>query len=159
MNSDEIRSELKATEREINSMLEVRADIMEAVRHIEADLGNTLQEFVATSGREPSEYYPWRRAAKQARLRKLQAVRGLDKRVVKAKEAHTRLQMALLSAESGYRGEEPQDLLRATYHFLMDLLSRVEVDLDDSERGLLMTVRLQCGYDVPSIQEDSDGAG
>jgi len=159
MNSDEIRSELRATEREINRMLEMRADIMEAVRHIEADLGNTLQEFVATSGREPGEFYPWRRAAKQARLRKLSTVRSIDRQVTKAKEAHTRLQMALLSAESGYRGEDPQDLLRATYHFLMDLLSRVEADLDDSERGLLMTVRLQCGYDVPAVQEDSDGAG
>lgn len=154
MNPDEIRSELVATEREINRMLSVREDIMDSVQHIDSDLNNTLQEFVATSGREPSEYYPWRRAAKSARLRKLQAVRSIDRQVRKAKEAHTRLQMALLSAESGYSGEDPVGLLRATYHFLMDLLTRVEVELDESERGLLMTVRMQCGYDVPAVQEE-----
>lgn len=152
---EQARAELAAVMDVLEDLHDRRDDIRDSIDKVNLDLSNSLNEFVATTGRPPDDYYPWRKRAKYAVLHKQRALRGVNEEIAKAKMDVRRLQMLLLSYESNYRGADPLELLRATYHLLLGIVEETGVSLDASQVGLISTVRLQCGYDAPG--EDDDG--
>jgi hypothetical protein len=145
----ELRRELDRVVADINELLQRREGLRHAVESIDLDLDNSLQEFVATTGRDPGDYYPWRSRAKKARRAKGHALKQTEQRLMQAKVEESRLQLLIYSYESNYRGSDPNELLRAAYHLLMHVIDQAEVTLDESQMGLVATLRLQAGYDAP----------
>lgn len=124
-----------------NSLSDQEARLTEDIRHIDIDLSNTIDEFVATTGRAASEFYSWRRKAKWARAHKLKAIGEVQAEMVATKQALTNAKLALYAEESGYRGSDPELLLRALYHFTMDILDSTGHAPDQHALGLIATVR------------------
>lgn len=149
----ELRKELDVVVAEINELLEKREGLRYALEGIDQDLDNSLQEFVATTRRDPGDYYPWRTRAKKARRAKGQQLKKLDNRLSEAKLRETRLQLLIYSYESNYRGQDPNELLRATYHLLMHVIEEAALVLDENQMGLIATLRLQSGYGVPKGEQ------
>lgn len=149
----ELREELGVVTADINELLEKREGLRYALEGIDLDLDNSLQEFVATTRRDPGDYYPWRSKAKKARRAKAQQLKKLEHRLSEAKLRETRLQLLIYSYESDYRGQDPNELLRATYHLLMHVIEEAGLTLDESQMGLLATIRLQSGYGVPKGEQ------
>ena len=111
------------------------------IHHIDIDLSNTIDEFVATTGRPASEFYGWRRKAKWARAHKLRLMGETQEKLIATKRALTNAQLALYAEESGYRGSDPELLLRALYHFVMDVMDSTGHQPDEQALGLIATVR------------------
>lgn len=124
-----------------NSLTDAEARLTEDIRHIDIDLSNTIDEFVATTGRSPSDFYHWRRKAKWARAHKLKAIGETKEKLIQTKQALTNAHLALYAEESGYRGSDPELLLRALYHFTMDILDSTGHSPDKHALGLIATVR------------------
>ena len=139
--------------RRVDAVLADLADeerqLREAVENIELDLGNSAEEFEATTGKTREEFYLWRRKAKAASLHKQRRLRRVNELQADARVQRDRLSMLQVAERSGYRGQDPLRLLDALYLLTMDLLERPTPELDEQETGLLMTVRMLCGYGVP----------
>lgn len=138
---DHLHRIISALEAEVNSSEAGVEACREAVERIDLDLSNTLDEFIASTGRPAEDYYSWRRKAKSARFHKLKEQRALREKASRAKTRLTNAQMLLHATESGYRGSDPEGLLRALYHLVMDVLERTAVSLDKQQIGLLAAVR------------------
>jgi hypothetical protein len=145
MNADQIRSAISELDRDIERLVADEQAIEDGIRHIDIDLSNTIAEYVETSGKQPHEYYRWRRKAKWARYHKVNA---LHKKRAESKELQwqrTQLALRLLALESGYRGQDTGELLRASYHLLMEVLTMSDLTLDSSQLGLIAAVRENIG--------------
>ena len=136
-----MRRTLADIEARIARTLEDESAIEEGVQHIDIDLSNTVAEFVETTGKQPSAYYRWRRSAKWARYRKMQALERKRQDVRALEYLRTQLSMRLYAVESGYRGADPEELLRAAYHLLMDVLARADAPLTSDQFGLVAAIR------------------
>lgn len=124
-------------------------EALDTLRKIEIDIDNTLPEYVATTGRDPEEYYRWKRRAKLARYHKLKAIDKLHEQIIATRADLSKQRMLLVSEESGYRGENAIGLLGALYHLTMQTLEHTGHKLDPNEIGLLMLVRARLGYKLP----------
>lgn len=130
-----------ALQAEVNACDAEREAALEAVERIDLDLSNTLEEYVDTTGRPANSYYSWRHGAKSARFHKMREVRVATEKGARAKTRLTNAQMLLHATESGYRGSDPEALLRALYHLLMEVLEGADVTLDSQQIGLIAAVR------------------
>lgn len=152
-------SDLDQDLRRVDAVLADYADeerqLREAIENIELDLGNSAEEFEATTGKTREEFYLWRRKAKAASLHKQRRLRRLNELRADAEVQRARIVMLQLAERSGYRGQDPLKLLDALYLLTMDLLERPTPELDEQETGLLMTVRMLCGYGVPGEKVSS----
>lgn len=147
--SQELANQLRTVDAILADLWAEEQLLVEALEGIHVDLDNDAEAFTVTTGRSKEEFYKWRRRAKQAYLhkeRRLNKVRELKRN---AESERARVQMLLLSEKAGYRGEDPVRLLDALYLLSMDIVERTGVRLDEHETGLLMAVRLQCGYGAP----------
>lgn len=125
-----------------------------AVEVIQEDLKNSLEEFVKSTGRPAEDYYPWRKRAKEALRNRKKTLARTKAAVDSLVEERYRVNMLILSYESGYRGEESLGLLRALYHFTMHVMAETGFIPDTETTGLLSTVQLHCGYAVPGGDDD-----
>jgi hypothetical protein len=115
--------------------------LVDGLRKIDIDLSNTLSEFVATTGKEAREFYPWRKRAKWARYHKQRAIEKKKEERLQVHSMLTDTQMLLYAQESGYRGESNEMLLRAAYHLLMEILSHSQYRMDPHQLGLVAAIR------------------
>lgn len=146
---DELTRSLERVDAILADLADEEKQVAEAIENIELDLANSAEAFVATTGKSKEEFYVWRKRASAARLfkqRRLNKVRELRR---DAEADRARVQMLLLADKTGYRGQDPLKLLDALYLLTMEVLDRSGVQLDEHETGLLMAVRLQCGYGAP----------
>lgn len=139
--------------RRVDALLADLADeerqLIEAIENINLDLGNDAEEFMATTGQPKEAFYRWRRKAKAASLHKQRRLRKVAELKKDANANRTQLLMLSYADKAGYRGKEPLKLLDALYLLLLDVLERSGLELDEQETGLVMAVRLQCGYGIP----------
>lgn len=151
----ELERDLKRVESVLADLADEERQLIEAIENIKLDLGNDAEEFMATTGKPKEEFYKWRRRAKGASLHRERRLRKVRELAADARVQHSRLTMLKLAEKAGYRGEDPLRLLDALYLLTMDLLERPTPELDEHETGLLMAVRLQCGYGVPGEKVSS----
>ncbi len=143
----ELRIQLESHEKMLNDLQEEISVMEEGVSHIDIDLSNTVAEFVESTGRQSYEFYKWRRKAKWARHHKIKAITVAQERVRAYEEKVRQTQLLLHAVESGYRGQDPHQLLSATYHLLMEVLSRSDYTVDAHQMGLIAAIRLSLGID------------
>lgn len=144
-----LRLDLDHIDSRLSDLAEVEAGLLDSLKHIGIDMDNTLAEFIGTTGRDPSEYHPWRRKAKLARYHKDKALSRVRSERMELMAARTRVQMLLLASESGYRGEDSLGLLKATFLLLMSVLDQTKFVIEPEDAGLISAVQLHCGYGVP----------
>lgn len=138
---NQIHAEIEFFEKRLATLAEDEAGLVDSLRHIDIDLSNTLDEFVDTTGRPAADFYTWRRKAKWARFYKERELESKREEMLLAKQKLTNAQMEKLAIEAGYRGDDPESLLRAMYHLMMDVVGRAKVTLDPHQIGLLAEVR------------------
>lgn len=149
IDTEKLRQELDAIARQLRLAIGKRSVLIDSIETIQGDLKNSLAEFTAATGRPGSDYYPWRKRAKNALKNRMKALNATNALVASLTEERYRVNMLILSYESGYRGEESLGLLRALYHFTMYVLEETGFMPDEETTGLLSTVQLHCGYAVP----------
>jgi len=119
---------------------------MEEVCHkIEVDLDSTMPEFVETTGKQPYAYYGWRRRAKLALFYKRHETEREQRHCNDLKVEDHQLEMIIKAFESGYRGEDEYQLLRAMLHLANDIITEVNYVVDDEQDGLLSCVSHRLG--------------
>lgn len=114
--------------------------LAETCLHIESDLDSTLPEFVETTGEQPHAYYSWRRRAKTALYHKQRSLAVEKKNLDSLKMSAERLEMLVKAFESGYRGEDTEQLLLALLHLVQDVISATRYKVDEEQVGLLACV-------------------
>lgn len=138
---NQILSEIAFWEQRLANLTDDESGLVDSVRHINIDLSNTLDEFVATTGRPAADFYTWRRKAKWAHYYKERELESKREEILIAKQKLTNAQMEKLAIEAGYRGDDPESLLRAMYHLMMEVIGRASMTLDPHQIGLLAEVR------------------
>lgn len=140
--TQELRTQIEILKSQEAALIEDVEALEESVRHIDIDLSNTVAEYVSSTGKQPHEFYRWRRKAKWARYHKEGAT---QKRRNELRQAQMKLQQAymmLYAVESGYQGQDTMDLLRAAYHLIMDIAPRADgYEWDESTLGLLQAIK------------------
>jgi len=137
----QVRIQVQYYDDRLHTLTEDMEALVDGMRHIDIDLSNTLDEFVATTGRAAEDFYRWRRKAKWARYYKERGLEAKKDEVFAVKQSLTNAQMQVLALEAGYVGEDAHLLLRAMYHLVMDVLGRSRVPLDPHQVGLIAAVR------------------
>lgn len=146
------REMLKQTQRKLDDSNERIDALEETCLHIEADLSSTLPEYVETTGEQPHMYYGWRRRAKTALFHKQQALRQEKNHQWALRTQVARLEMIVKAMESGYRGEDEVQLLRAMLHLVNDIVTSTSYDVDEEQQGLLAVVSHRLGnLEVASV--------
>lgn len=145
------RSLLADVRTQLADQRERRDALVETCVHIESDLASTLPEYVETTGEQPHAYYGWRRRAKTALFHKQREVAAEEKRIAKLAVEAQRLGMFVKALESGYRGEDERQLLRAMLHLVNDVVTATSYAADEEQQGLIATVSRRLG--------DLEGAG
>lgn len=147
--SDDLKHSLARVDAVLADLADEERQVRDAIENIDLDLANDADAFAATTGKSREEFYQWRKRAKTAQLFRKRRLRKVGELRRDAEVERTRLQMLLMADRAGYRGQDPQQLLDALYLLSMDLVERTKVQLDEQETGLLLAVRLQCGYGIP----------
>lgn len=140
---EDLRSRVRTLKIKQDFHLKEHARLSMNIQKVQGDLQNSLEEFVATSGRHSDEYHPWRRRATVAMLHMME---DLQKTAEEAEQARTELlnaQMELYAQESGYDGEDELGLLRALYYLVMGHVAEKNISLDDKQVGLITSIRLK----------------
>lgn len=138
---ERLRHAVRQIEAEVNMLVEDEMALTESVRHIDIDLSNSLAEYVATTGRPAAGFYKWRKGAKWARYHKVRSLERKQDEVRGAKQRLADAQMLLYAHESGYRGQDEVELLRALYHLVMEVLQYSQYRVDEHQLGLIAAVR------------------
>lgn len=141
MTPQEIRTRIARLDHSLAVLAEDCDAIEDGVRHIDVDLSNTCAEFVASTKRQPHDYYSWRRKAKWAKMHKLKALERKRREAKALEQERTQLSLHLYAVESGYRGQNPTELLRASYYLLMEVVEQASPRLDSSQVGLIAAVK------------------
>lgn len=142
-NADRIRLRIQEHEKRISELAEDEEMLYDALRQIRMDLGNTIDEFVATTGRPASEFYRWRRKAKWAEHHKSKEIDRKRAAMIEAKQGLSNAYMMLYAEESRYAGEDEARLLNALYHLTMEILRGTQYRLDEHQLGLVAAVRIK----------------
>lgn len=143
--SERVRAQIADLEKRATEVAVDEELLRDALRQIEMDLDNTLDEYVSTTGRPAASYHKWRRSAKWAKYHK---VKELDRKAAEVRALHTELmntRMMLYAEESRYRGADDAQLLRAMYHLTMEILDHTTFKLDEHQLGLVAAVRMKEG--------------
>jgi len=142
---DRYRSLLRDTEAQLVERRDDHEALVETCLHIQSDLTSTMPEYVETTGEQPHAYYGWRRRAKTALFHKQREVATAEKHIKKLSLEVERLRMFIKAMESGYRGEDSDQLLRAMFHFVNDIVSATNYAVDEEQQGLLASVSHRLG--------------
>lgn len=142
-NAGRIRALIQEHERRLVDLQGDEEMLHDALRQIRMDLSNTMDEFVATTGRPASEFYRWRRKAKWAEHHKSKEIDRKRTAMMTTKQHLSNAYMMLYAEESRYVGEDEGRLLNALYHLMMEVLRGTQYRLDDHQLGLIAAVRLK----------------
>ena len=148
-NLDRLRVTVAALEADLTSATEDEVALVESLRKIDMDLSNTQEEFAYTTGRDPSQYHPWKKKAKWARYHKNRAVEKKREEITDLNRRLMDAKMLVLAVESRYLEGDPISLIRASYHLLMDVLTATEYQPSQHQLGLLAALRAITLRDTP----------
>lgn len=152
--ADELRAEIAHQARQIR-ILGADIEVLRAkISRIGIDLEKTAAQFQLEVGGGAGAHAQWRKRASRA-LESTEA--KLIRTSLALEEAHKQrnlAEMMLLSYESGYRGRDTMGLLRATYLLLMKLVEDYQYAPNEEQLGLISTVQIHCGYEIPGGQHD-----
>lgn len=138
---DRCKLEISRIEAHLSELEANEGMLVDAIRHIDIDLDNTIDGFTATTGRPADEFFEWRKKAQWARYYKQKALSSTREQQQALRYRLTNEQMRLLALEAGYVGTDADRLLRALYHLTMDLLGHTGYQLDEHQVGLIAAVR------------------
>ncbi|MBA2671991.1 MAG: hypothetical protein H0U67_16605 [Gemmatimonadetes bacterium] len=147
-----LRSRLDALEQRAKELATEGRQIEEGIQQIDIDLSNTLAEFVEDTGRQPYEFYKWRRKAKWARAHKINNLQRLNDRARALDGEQTETAMLLYALESGYRGQNPEQLLTAAYYLVMDVIGECGYQPDENQLGLVFAIKERVGAHAPGVE-------
>ena len=148
-NLDRLRVTVAALEADLTSATEDEVALVESLRKIDMDLSNTQEEFVYTTGRDTMQYHPWKKRAKWARYHKNRAIEKKGEEVSLLRQRLTDTKMLLIAVESSYLDGGPEEMCRAAYHLLMEVLAATGYQLGAHQIGLVASLRTLTLHGTP----------
>jgi hypothetical protein len=149
MDANQLRLVIAELERALAAADEDHVALGESLGKIDMDLANTQEEFVYTTGRDASQYHPWRKKAKWARYHKNRAIEKKAEEVASLSRRLMDAKMLLLAAESSYLDGDIEGMCRAAYHLLMEVLAETGYTLSRHQLGLVAALRTLASHATP----------